>query len=329
MSYENTALELAKDSVEKEREVASNPCTAGELLAKLADSEDAKIRQLVAGNPNTPMEVLFKLGVEFPEEFLNNPILGLLLLEDPNLAVKIPLPTLRSIILKCDNVPVSFMEWGAGHFDEGIKVALAQNCKTPASVLEKLADHQNYEVRWYVAQHPNTPASVLEKLASDKTLVYNRPIVIRVAVANNPNTPAKVLEKLAETQEVYNLIEIGRNIREAVAQNPNTPEKVLEKLAEDKEVVVRRAVSLNANITENLVVRLTLDRKRGEKLNENAAISSDLLEKLAAHVEAKVRAIVALHPNTPKRILKQLAKDKSESVRQAVASNVETPKEIL
>lgn len=94
--------------IERARQLAKDETTAPEILQELATSEDYLTRQSVAANPNTPTEILLKLGVEFPEELLNNPIFDLLLLENPNLIKDIPIETLRSLI-KYDNVTESFI----------------------------------------------------------------------------------------------------------------------------------------------------------------------------------------------------------------------------
>ena len=110
---------LTTDSNELARQVALNPSTPPELLQKLANSSDATTRQHLAANPNTPTKVLLNLGSEFPEALLDNPIFPLLLLENPNLVDEIPLSTLRSL-LKCETVPVSFLEQAANQSDRQV-----------------------------------------------------------------------------------------------------------------------------------------------------------------------------------------------------------------
>ncbi|NES98908.1 MAG: hypothetical protein F6K32_27835, partial [Desertifilum sp. SIO1I2] len=53
--------------------------------------------QLVVANPNTPTEVLWQLGKEFPQQLLENPVLPLLFLERLNLINEIPTDTLVSL----------------------------------------------------------------------------------------------------------------------------------------------------------------------------------------------------------------------------------------
>ena len=123
--------------------VANNPNATTELLTELADSEENFIRKNVAANPNTPMEVLWKLGEEFPQEVLDNAVFPLLLLENPNLLEEIPQQTMASF-LKCSAVPISFMEWAiALEWTQKLCLELARNSQTPHVILEVLARSPN------------------------------------------------------------------------------------------------------------------------------------------------------------------------------------------
>ncbi len=70
-------VELAQISTELARVVAKNPCATPELLRSLSGSYDTETRPNVAANPNTPTEVLWLLGVQFPQQILDNPIFSL------------------------------------------------------------------------------------------------------------------------------------------------------------------------------------------------------------------------------------------------------------
>ena len=71
-------------NIEQVRKLAQDENTASELLTELAKSEDKLTRQYVAANPNTPIEVLLSICFEFPVEVINNPIIPLLILENPD-----------------------------------------------------------------------------------------------------------------------------------------------------------------------------------------------------------------------------------------------------
>lgn len=99
--------ELVKICTELASVVASNVNTEPELLRELAASKDDATRQNVVSNPNTPTDVLWKLGEEFPLKLWENPVFSLLLLENPNLIEEIP------YLLQVKSVPISLLEWGA------------------------------------------------------------------------------------------------------------------------------------------------------------------------------------------------------------------------
>ena len=70
-------------TIEQQRQEAQDETTSPERLRKLAISQDSFIRKYVAENPNTPTETLLNLSNEFPQQVLNNPVIPLLLIENP------------------------------------------------------------------------------------------------------------------------------------------------------------------------------------------------------------------------------------------------------
>lgn len=111
--------------------------TDPELLRALSFSQDKAVREAVAGNPNTPTDVLLQLGASFPAQLVENPVFTLLLLENPVLLQEIPLPTLREI-LKLENVPTFILELAADKADLEVQLALTMNAQTSKKVLERL-----------------------------------------------------------------------------------------------------------------------------------------------------------------------------------------------
>ncbi len=57
-------------SNDKVLQIAADPAAPSEILASLAEHEDAKVRARVAANPNTPESALKWLRVEFPPSSL-------------------------------------------------------------------------------------------------------------------------------------------------------------------------------------------------------------------------------------------------------------------
>lgn len=283
--------ELARADPKLALRVAQSPSAPPDLLEALSGSNDAarvnrgeinpldattqtsdsEIRSCVAANPNTPIDVLWRLGAEFPQNLLDNPVFLLLLLETPNLIEIVPEETLLRLF-ELETVPDYLCQQLLNHRDLELCFAIARSHNTSARVLELLArDRGNWvrphspkklrsgklrlgvkDVRCAVAQNRNTPANALQQLALDSESS------VRVEVVSHPNTPTHLLEQLARDCESSVRVEVARNsktpasalqllagdrvlyIRCAVAQNPNTPSNTLQQLIRDEDKQVRK-----------------------------------------------------------------------------------------
>jgi hypothetical protein len=278
--------ELAFGSIELTRVVAANARANGELLRELSSFEDAETRIAVASNPNTPTDILFKLGIEFPQQLLDNSVFSLLLLENPNLVQDIPEDTLASL-LRLPTVPNAFIEWaltrkqyasGTREARSQIMFALAMNPKLSQEALQTLI----YEAgkHWTTARVPNVAKlhvnwasemttgwkeaafSVVQKRniakdniehdqASEPSLWEIGIIPEEFLTALHPNS----LREIARQEETPgHILEMllqskmaTKKVRVAVASNLNTPVHILEKLAGEEDPEVRRAAFLNPN----------------------------------------------------------------------------------
>ena len=120
------------------------------------------VRYIVAGNPNTPREVLAKLSGDVLEN-------------------------IRRRVAENPRTPVSTLVQMACDPSVDVRLSVAENPNTPAEVLEQLSQDDNVDVRYGVAENPHIPASILERLAEDdnpyvacraqKTLALVSPIV--------------------------------------------------------------------------------------------------------------------------------------------------------
>ncbi|MEW6491455.1 MAG: hypothetical protein AB1589_02730 [Cyanobacteriota bacterium] len=348
-------FELAKTITPLAQRVAQNPTTPPEVVRKLSESRDLTIRSYVTANPNTPTEVLLNLGAEFPLQLLDNPIFSLWLLENPNLGEQIPLNTLVSL-LKCETVPVFFLERAANHTNRQVLLAVAMNLQTSTVVLEKLIQSRDAQVAEAARLHVNIagemnegwdevaqkacqvfgntdsaqreyleefvkrsliPEFVLEHLASHKDKS------IREFVASNPNTPVQLLKQLAQDKDI--------DVRRCVARNPNTPLKLLQQLTQDEDNYVRLCIACKPDLPVQILKLLKLDHNILVDVASNPNTPVQVLEQLAQHDNYSfVRMYVASNPNTPVQVLEQLAEDdKYHFVRMCVACNPNTPFKFL
>ena len=265
---------LASLNEELARLVASNLGADSELLVTLASSRDFVVKAKVASNPNTPPNILWKLAGEFPQEFLNNPILPLLPLEDPSCVLNQSFSTLLRL-LNQNTVPKWILLEATKFKYDRVVMAVAKNLQIDDEVIEKLIATQNKKIQLYLIQHPNISSRLLQKLSESKTSDYSYRTAIRAAVAKHLDTPPEVLEKLAF----------------------------------DSETQVKKAVASRSDLSIDLIAKMARDRQITAKkfLLRNKYFSAELLKDLAGYQEPKVLQMVALHPHTPLEILKELA----------------------
>ncbi len=172
-------------------QIAIDPNSDPQSLRQIATGKDWELRRLVASNPNTPTDVLWQLGLDFPEAILSNPIFQLLQLEQLQLAAEVPHATLTSL-LQCERVPQNFMDYAVSQQDYSLWLAVAYNPHTPSQLLENLARksrHQDRELIRAVAAHPNTPHHILAEIIKISSGVAQ-------VVAENAQTPIDVLEQI-------------------------------------------------------------------------------------------------------------------------------------
>ncbi|MEW6491456.1 MAG: HEAT repeat domain-containing protein [Cyanobacteriota bacterium] len=356
---ENTSsdrlYELAQISTELAQLVAKNLCATPELLRELGNNSDATTRQHVAANPNTPTEMLLKLGNEFPKQVVSNPVLPLLFLENPKILDQLFQPnSLWQIVLdaqtstevlrmlahykdtqiaeaaqlhvnlagemtqRWDEAAYKAIQTTAFNDNEREKAQkLAYKGLIPALIIEQLARHQNKRIRSLVATSPDAPLKLLEQLAQDWDNT------IRQRVAQNPSASLKLLKQLAHDKDNW--------VRRSVASNPSTSVEILEQLAQDRNNEVRGDVALHPNTPAALLKQLAQENAYFIRMyvasNPNTPVQ--LLQQLAQDGQYCVRMYVANNPNTPVQVLEQLAQDDNHEVRRNALSNPKIPVQSL
>ncbi|AFY55296.1 Leucine rich repeat protein [Rivularia sp. PCC 7116] len=335
--------ELSNINIELTRIVANNANTAPDFLRNLSSESDRIIRANITGNPNTPTDILFELGADFPQQLLENPVFSLLLLENPNFVADIPVATLLSL-LKIDEVSPQFLQLASNHDDVEVLLTIAMNSKTPLYALQALTKVQNIEVveaaklhvtlagempqGWHetaisAMQTTNLPRDRQSEMylwaigAVPEYLLKTLDAEVRLHIAESSNTSEQILENLAG--DSYS------RVRAMVAQNPRTPIKIVEDLMGDVSDIVREAVSYHPHTP------LTLHQQFQIQLEatENPVTSVDILRQLSTSQWMRIRLGVAAHSNTPGDVLLRLASDEDIMVRKAVALNVNSTAEAL
>ena len=256
-------------------QIATDPDSDPQLLRKIAIGSDWELRRLVAGNPNTPTELLWQLGLDFPEAILTNPIFRLLQLEQLQLAAEMPQATLTSL-LQCEQVPIAFMEYAVGQQDYGLWLAVAYNPHTPSRLLEHLVQKSRNQ---------------------DRELIR--------AVAAHPQTPHKLLAEI---------LKIGSGVAQVVAENAHTPitvlEQILKKYGQSGDTTFMTLVALHPQINVQLMLDMQLapNEFAAQSLwlaKQTDTRSAELVE-LANSDWDPLQLAVARHPNTLRSTIEQI-----------------------
>ncbi|OYD90904.1 hypothetical protein CDG76_29755 [Nostoc sp. 'Peltigera membranacea cyanobiont' 210A] len=300
--------------------VAAEPSTDPELLRELALSTDQQTRQSVAGNPNTPVDVLLRLGAEFPSELLDNPVFPLLLLENLNLVAEIPLSTLRSI-LRQKNVPVYILEQVADQADLEVQLALVKNVQTPKGVLNRLTQSRHSQVVESARLHINLAGELTEK--------YEQRIkeVIKGIIPSARQAGTGYLAVLAQICPVPEFM-VEHWVQDssykdffcrAIADSPATFPNVLKHLANHTDDYIWYSIAQNPNTPTETLRKSFTEKQAPTALARNLNTPSDVLESLSTNQDQIVRIRVAENPNTPLNVVKGLAKDTDIHVANAAA----------
>ena len=226
IDFSEILKELSKDPDEDVRRiVAGNENTPGNVLEGLSKDEEPGIRLLVAMNENTPGNVLE--GLSKDEDW-----------------------SVRQAVAENENTPGNVLEYLAKDKHWKVHCAVAENKNTPVATLEILAKNEDENVRCTVAENENTPATVLEKLAKD-----NDPGVL-ISLIRNENTPVAVLESLAKDKnwEVRDqaIERLDAKIRYVVAEKENAPMKVPENLSKDEKPIISASDLKNAKAEKDV-----------------------------------------------------------------------------
>lgn len=197
------------------RWVAGNPNSPTELLRRLADDEELEVRLEVAKNSSTPLDLILKFsGIE---EFFFS-------------------------VASNNSCPTELLDDFAKHRDEEIKQAVAANPNCSLVLIKKWAKVKNESIRASVASNPNTPLQILQILASDSEAV------VRMEVAANLNCPTDLLASLAKDSD--------SDVRHRAAQSENCSSEMLLEFSNDPDVSVIQAVAMNHKTPIDVLMRL-------------------------------------------------------------------------
>ena len=204
--------------------IAANPNTPIEILNILKKYDDEDVREAVVSNPNTPKSLLMEM------------------LKDPS-------PYVRMGILKRDNIDVEFLELLSE--DDGkdwlYSKSLEDDSKEEVLIgklQEAIDDFEDED-----SEDFDEDLSDSEYFGSFDDSDSDVELEMKILIASNPKTPAKILRKLS--------LEEDGDIRVEVAKNKKTSIAVLKKLSEDEDEEVRAAILLTQR--KNIKIKLIIE----------------------------------------------------------------------
>ncbi len=330
-------------------EEARDPQTTPDRLRALS-RDGGEIAQAVAANPNTPTATLLWLAKDCWEALLANPVLPLLLLEDPGLPLRLPKPALLAL-LRLHEPPAEFLQTLHRHEDPEVRDAarLHRNAgaKMDADPLlarldavrgAGLAMRELLSVGlvppWLLRWAMESGAKALRELAwkradaSDDPAIKAHFTLLRWLEWLGTRKPKKEHAHHAAPEKLTALAEGGVFARQLAAKNRATPPEVLARLAGDpmESAVVRRFAAKNPNTPAStlLTLAMTGDKALRAAVLRNPSTPPAALEQLATSPEVDFRRRVAANRSTPSPALARLAQDSDEDVRVAVARNANT-----
>lgn len=206
-------------------------------LAQLAQSDEFKIREAVAQNPNTSSTTLEQLA-------------------------QAPKKQLRETVAQNPNTPICILEKLAKDEDSMVRMHIASRTISPEILIELANDKKSW-VRKKAFQNPNLPREVVEHilrgedafdyLKLNPDYLFHHPQIKALLINSDRYFDSKcawvkyiILIQPEANQEL--LQEKSNSIswveRLAVAQNPQITQDIREKLAQDSNQLVKAAANL-------------------------------------------------------------------------------------
>jgi hypothetical protein len=283
--------------------IAANPETDPKTLERLSKSKIKFIVEAVAGNPNTPIQVLWEIIKYFPYQVVNNPVFELIILEDPNWITGISRKDLIEIMEK-PSIPTILSEEALKHKDSSIRASVIEatlkNPQTPTRQLEEMTLYYGTLLH-EVLEHPNITFDSLKKFATcNKTSIQTRMAEYYLIYYYRPTSTLSLCQddilEIMETM-IQNAIE-HENLRvmKMLLQHPKTHKKHVK-------ILLR-----------NLPYRTHL------KLAGDGTIPAQVLDEMISMIDysdplqIQICQLIAANPGTSMDILEKFADSEHKSI---------------
>lgn len=191
-----------------------------QLLKQLSEDSDAGVREAVADNPHTGVDVLSTLAGD--ECWLVRATVASSKATDPSTLTAWVLAgrdeeedAVRRTAAENPNLPRSVHRSIVEGDDDEVKKGLLGNETVPEEVVATLAYDGNPDVVWFALRHRNCPSHVLDDYVDESDVDSS------FIISGHPNASSWALERLCRSDDMETLA--------GVVENPNsTPETVKE-----------------------------------------------------------------------------------------------------
>ncbi|XSG77265.1 hypothetical protein ACP8Y2_09675 [Herpetosiphon llansteffanensis] len=311
----------------------------GPLAVVLEPHPRTAIVAALVANPNTPQKTLLHFAADFPEAFLANPVLLLLLLEHPDLFRQ--MDELRLLVfLRHPAIPANLLNTIRGYASPNVAQAIAYHI----NVYGKAGADWQAQAEALLAQITLPPVDGQEALIEHLALgTLPAWLEQRIRASNEEHIQQALLQTVTVLEDKvfaamnytinsqhFDLASIATADREQrkLAAESSDPE-ILKLLADDDDPSVRARVAFNIHTPLEVLPRLELDDVQPVRnaLALNPNVSAELLATMARDYSwsaLRMRKAIAQHPNVTPAILARLATDESIQVRNAVVRNPQT-----
>ncbi|GHO88477.1 hypothetical protein [Dictyobacter formicarum] len=329
--------------------VAENPSVNLDTLTHLYKLNIPEVRRGLARNPSVPMDLLFLLAREYPADFLQNPLLPMLNLAQPDFAKKIPALAWAGL-LRCENIPPLWFKLIKADYRfqrynlktwESMQMHVTLGGEAPtdwrqivATALKKYqqklvdelllsSDVEFSLLLLFVMLFPQVAPMLRERWARYTAASMDiRDKILPVLAAGIPIGTGG-LKVLTRTDDV--------NLQIAVARHALTPARILAHFTTHGRPAVRRAVAGNPHTSAKDILTLTgdADATVRQRAVSHHTLSSQNLTYLRYDDDASVRAAIATRHGLDDAFYAELARDAASKVRKALARNVQIPQDVL
>ena len=326
-----------------DRLLARHPQSPPDLLETLSHSADRATRRNVARHPSTPKDILLRLAPQFPGDFLRNPVVDWLLIEEPDLLQTLGKGVVKNV-LKSSDCPESLMGWAVRHGTREEQLAITMNPLAEPHVLQALSlikGSVGMSARAHIG-HPklgriSTGTSrlfakevqfALSSLEPDFAVSYWRKGLLGPAQwpLLNAKSRAAVMGLSFPFAEG---IEPGNAGCKSLAKSPQASDTILAHLAKHPNSWIREAVTQNPNVPIAVLNALTKDPNWSVSYEARSRRGKATpLPSSRSTMAARDLLIAASHPSSPPELLARLARRRSVVIRWTVAANQSTPESV-